>query len=114
MKKISIDFGNIVKELQDKNLKMFVRKSCGGVIYIENNNGEFYGANLVCVDGSYRHFYLDDVLEKKITVEFNKVEDSSGLWEWDREYYDFNFLEEHIKFLEKINDPKWIIELRKN
>lgn len=35
MKTININFGNIINELKDRNLKMFVRKTEGGVIYVE-------------------------------------------------------------------------------
>lgn len=67
MEKININFGNLIQELKDKNLKMFVRKTKGGVIYIENNIGEIYGAGLVCIDGVYHCLYLDELLEKKLT-----------------------------------------------
>lgn len=111
MEKININFGNIINELKDRNLKMFVRKTGGGVIYVENNNGEIYGASLVCIDGIYHCVYLDKLLEKKLTVEFEQIKDISGLWEWDRKYWDIDYLEDIIKHQEKINSREWIIEL---
>ncbi|NGU31083.1 hypothetical protein G6Z34_13410 [Clostridium perfringens] len=110
MTKININFGNLIQELKDKNLKMFVRKTKGGVIYIENNIGEIYGAGLVCINGVYHCLYLDELLEKKLTVEFEKVEDTSGLWKWDREYWDVDYLNNFIKTQERINSREWIIE----
>lgn len=110
MEKININFGNLIQELKDKNLKIFVRKTKGGVIYIENNIGEIYGAGLVCIDGVYHCLYLDELLEKKLTVEFEKVEDTSGLWKWDREYWDVDYLNNFIKTQERINSREWIIE----
>lgn len=103
MKNININFGNLIQELKDKDLKMFVRKTKGGVIYIEKNNGEIYGAGLVWVNGISQTLYLDRLLEKKLTVEFEKVKNTSGLWKWDREYWSIDYLEDLIEFQEELN-----------
>ncbi len=114
MKSVNIDFGNLIEELKEKNLKMFVRKTKGGVIYIEKNNGEIYGAGLVWINGVSKPLYLDELLEKKLTVNFEEIKDTSRLWEWDRTYWGIDYLEDIIKFQKEINSREWIMQLMNN
>lgn len=94
MEKINVDFGNILQELKNKNLKIFFKKNVYGEnvgIFIENNQKDIYQIE------DYRHgSYLDELIKNKIVVKFNQI-DSNIIKEWEKEVWDIPDIEAFIK-----------------
>ncbi|HGD0580553.1 TPA: hypothetical protein ACH354_002216 [Clostridium perfringens] len=107
MRKININFGNLIQELKDKNLKMFVKKYNGNCIFIEDIKGIIYQ-----IESFYAGSYLDKLMEEGIIVNFQEMDLTyyNTIEEKNKKYWDVDYIENFIKRQEEINDRKWIIE----
>lgn len=91
-KTIKINFGNIVSELKEKELKLCFLKGRG--MFIEDKNKILYKME------NYRHgSYLDNLIKNGITVEFEKVDNSlsENIEDWEKEIWDIAGVKSFIK-----------------
>ena len=91
MKKMTVNFGNIVKELKNNDSHIFFRKTNAGGIYIENNIGSVYQ-----MESYYYGSYLDKLIKDKTSVVFNKV-DLNVIQEWEKEVWSIKEVKEFIE-----------------
>lgn len=103
--KIIINFGNIVSELETKNLKLCLRKNKVGMFIIDSQN------NMYQIETYRAGSYLDQLIKDGITVEFNYIEASlsKNIGEWEKEIWDVSEVKDFIK-RQKINYEKQNIE----
>lgn len=80
---ISIDFSNILQELENKNLKICFLKG-NNSIFLEDNE-----KNLYSIESSRIGSYLDNLIRNGISVVFNIVDNdiSKNIAEWKREIW---------------------------
>jgi len=79
MKKIVLNFKNVISELESKELKLCFLKDRG--IFIEDRQKNLYNME------TYRHgAYLDRLIKDGITVEFNLV-DGKNIGDWEKEIW---------------------------
>ena len=76
---IILNFGNIIQELETKNIKLCFLKEKG--IFIENAN-----KNLYSMETYWHGSYLDKLITNGITVKFNRV-DATNIENWQKEIW---------------------------
>lgn len=93
MKEIIIDFGNIVFELESKDLVLCNRKTSVGLFLLDKQN------NLYIIDTYYLGSYLDKLIKNKTVVEFIQVDTSirDNIKDWELEIWDSKWVEDFIK-----------------
>jgi hypothetical protein len=103
--KIIINFGNIVSELETRNLKLCLRKNKVGMFIIDSEN------NMYNIEMYRSGSYLDQLIKDGIIVEFNYIEASlsKNIGEWEKEIWDVEKIKDFIQ-RQKINYQKQNIE----
>lgn len=103
MKEIIINFGEILQELNNKNLKMFFRKGKPG-IFIQDCYGNEYQIEI-----NYSGSYLDKLIENNITAKFEKI-NSKIVKEYEKEVWSIKDIQDFIKInkihITKVNEKK--------
>jgi hypothetical protein len=80
--KVTIDFGNIISELEIKDINLCFLKDRG--LFIEDNQKHLYRMNNLDYDS-----YLDKLIKNKRVVEFEYVGEVNGnINEWEKERWD--------------------------
>jgi hypothetical protein len=86
---ITINFKNIISELESKNLKLCFIKDRSW--FVEDSKNNLYQIE------SYRYgSYLDKLIKDGITVEFNLV-DASYIGDWEKEIWDIEKVKDFMK-----------------
>jgi hypothetical protein len=91
-KKIVINFKNIISELETKNIKLcFLKNRSWFVVDSQNNMYQIE---------TYRYgSYLDNLIKKGITVEFNHVDVSisKNIGDWEKEIWGVSEVKDFMK-----------------
>lgn len=97
---IALDFGNIVSELESKNLRL---------LHIEDNPGLFVvdsKDNLYAIETYHAGGYLDKYIGEKHIISFEQVEHPvKNFEEWRKTYWDAAWVKDFIKRIVHINYP---------
>lgn len=92
--KITINFGNIVEEMKNRQLKLCLLNNNRSWCVMDNNNCLYH------IEQYYYGSYLDNLINKNITVEFNLTD--ANIEEWEMEVWDVekveDFIERHTKY----------------
>lgn len=90
--KIMVNFKNIISELEEKNLKLCFLQNRGMFILDSENN-------MYNFDRYKYGSYLDNLIKKGITVEFNCIDASisQNIGDWEREIWGVTEVENFIK-----------------
>lgn len=93
MEKITINFKNLVEELENKELKLCFTKNKGD-IYIEDAQ-----MNLYAIETYYVKSYLDNLIKKETVVEFNRLDKSKSqnIADWEKEIWEISQVKEFIE-----------------
>lgn len=91
MNKIVINYGNLINELKDKELRLFFRKTDNVGIFIQDNKDNVYQIETYWV-GSY----LDKMIKNKVCAEFIQV-DKNIIKDWEKDFIDWQYVENFIK-----------------
>jgi len=89
--KIKIDFGDILSELEEKNLKLYFLSNRG--LFLADSQNNLYQMEL------YRQgSYLDKLIKNEITVEFELVETSisKNIGDWEKEIWDVSDVKDFV------------------
>lgn len=92
MKNITVDFKNLLSELELKNLTLCFMRN--GFIFIEDNQNNLYQMETIRV-GSY----LDQLIKDGIIVNFHQVEPLlvKNIGEWEKKRWDISTVEDFMK-----------------
>ena len=84
MKNITINFGDILSELESKSLVMCNRKTSIGLFLLDEQS------NLYTMENRYLGSYLDKLIRNKTIVEFKLVDSSlrDNIKDWELEILD--------------------------
>jgi hypothetical protein len=88
-KQITVDFGNIIQELENKKIKLCLIKNKSWFIIDEQEN-------LYWIETYWHGSYLDRLIKEGITVKFNLI-NAKYINEWEKEIWDISEIEEFIK-----------------
>lgn len=93
MENIIINFGNIVAELESKDLVLYNRKTSVGLFLLDKQN------NLYVIEDYYLGSYLDKFIKNKTVVEFRYINDAlkNNIGDWELEVWDCKWVENFIK-----------------
>lgn len=69
MNKITINFGDLVNELKNKGLRIFIRKTYNTSMFIQDNQDNVYQ-----IEDYFMGSYLDKMIKNKVCVEFIQVD----------------------------------------
>ena len=89
MEEITINFGDLIHNLENNNLKLCFLKGRG--IFLENIKKELYQMEIYYI-GSY----LDKLIKNKISINFKKV-NTDFIEEWEKETWELKKLKEFMK-----------------
>ena len=91
MKNITINFGNIVSELEKGNLSIVFLKNRG--IFLEDDK-----SNLYVIENIHHGSYLDNLIKKSEKVNFSLVPKtiSKNIGEWEKEIWNSLKVKEFI------------------
>lgn len=94
MDKIVVDFGNIIEEMKNKQIKLCLLHKRTGWFIIDNQD------RLYQIEIYYDGEYLDKFIIEKLHIEFNLVPISvmGNIEEWEKDIWD---VEEVKKFIER-------------
>lgn len=99
---IVLNFGNIVSELEEKNLKL---------LKIKDNNGLFVvdcAGNLYGIEPYYAGGYLDRFIGEKFIISFERMEQPIRDFEdWRKEFMDASWVKSFIERVVKIEYPNF-------
>lgn len=99
---IVLNFGNIVSELEEKNLKL---------LKIKDNNGLFVvdcAGNLYGIEPYYAGGYLDRFIGEKFVISFERMEQPIRDFEdWRKEFMDASWVKSFIERVVKIEYPNF-------
>ena len=97
MNTITINFGDIINEMKNKNIKICFVKDRS--IFIEHNN------NLYQIQIEKYGNYLDKIIINKEILDFNIIDDTY-IYDCEKEYYDINKVKNFIKNVICVEYPK--------
>ena len=89
MEQIIINFGDLIHNLENNNVKLCFLKNRG--IFLENTKKELYQMEAYHI-GSY----LDKLIKNKISINFKKV-NTDFIEEWEKEVWEIKELKEFMK-----------------
>jgi hypothetical protein len=91
--KITVNFNNIVSELETKGLKLCFIKDNNSIFIIDTNN------NMYQIETYRVGSYLDKLIKEGINVNFNYIDKSlsKNIAEWKKEIWDVSEVENFIK-----------------
>ena len=89
MEEITINFGDLIHNLENNNLKLCFLKGRG--IFLENIKKELYQMEIYYI-GSY----LDKLIKNKTVINFKKV-NTDFIEEWEKEIWELKKLKEFMK-----------------
>jgi len=89
MEEITINFGDLIHNLENNNLKLCFLKGRG--IFLENIKKELYQMETYHI-GSY----LDKLIKNKTVINFKKV-NTDFIEEWEKEVWELKELKEFMK-----------------
>ena len=91
LNKITINFGDIISELESKQFKLCFIKDRG--LFIEDRN------NIYQMETYRTGSYLDRLIKDRIVVEFNKLDISisQNINDWEKEIWDVTEIKSFIK-----------------
>jgi len=92
-KNITVNFNNIISELETKGLKLCFRKNKVGTFIIDSQN------NMYQMELYRQGSYLDKLIKEGVTVEFDYVEASlsKNIGEWEKEIWDVSEVKNFMK-----------------
>lgn len=100
---IVLNFGNIVSELEEKNLKLLKIKDNNG-LFVVDCAGNLYGIEPYYVGG-----YLDRFIGEKFVISFERMEQPIRDFEdWRKEFMDASWVKSFIERVVKIEYPNFI------
>ncbi len=93
MNKIIIDFGNIIEELKNKQVKLCLLHNRTGWFIIDKQDKLYQ--NEIYYDGGF----LDKFIKEKLRIEFNLVpiSVSTNIGEWEKHIWEIEEVDEFIK-----------------
>jgi len=93
MKKIIIDFGDLVSELKNKELVLCNRKTSVGLFLLDTQS------NLYIIEDYYLGSYLDKLIRNRKVVEFKQLETSlrENIEDWELENWNSDWIEGFIR-----------------
>lgn len=93
MENIKMNFGDIVSELESKDLVLCNRKTSVGLFLLDKQN------NLYMIENYYVGSYLDKLIKNKTVVEFKHVDASlrENVGNWELEFWDSKWVDDFIK-----------------
>ena len=93
MENITINFDDIVSELESKDLVLCNRKTSVGLFLLDKQN------NLYIIENYYLGSYLDKLIRNKTVVKFVYVDTSlrKNIEDWELEIWDCKWMENFIK-----------------
>ena len=101
--KIVLDFGNIVSELETKNLKLLKVKDNNG-LFVVDREGNLYG-----IESYYNGGYLDRFIGEKFVISFERMEQPTRNFEdWRKEFMDALWVKSFIESVVKKEYPNFI------
>jgi len=94
MDKIVVDFGNIIEEMKNKQIKLCLLHKRTGWFIIDNHDRLYH------IETYYDGGYLDKFIIEKLHIEFNLVPISvmGNIEEWEKDIWN---VEEVKKFIER-------------
>ena len=100
--KIVLDFGNIVSELETKNLKLLKVKDNNG-LFVVDREGNLYG-----IESYYNGGYLDRFIGEKFVISFERMEQPTRDFEdWRKEFMDASWVKSFIERIVKKEYPNF-------
>lgn len=100
--KIVLDFGNIVSELETKNLKLLKVKDNNG-LFVVDLEGNLYG-----IESYYHGGYLDRFIGEKFVISFERMEQPTRDFEdWRKEFMDASWVKSFIEHIVKKEYPNF-------
>ena len=93
MEKIVVDFGNIIEEMKNKQIKLCLLHNRVGWFIIDNQN------KLYQIETYYCGGFLDKYIIEKLHIEFNLVPKSSSdsIEEWEKDVWSVEDVEKFIE-----------------
>ncbi len=100
LEKIIIDFGNIVEEMERKQIRLCLLHETDW--FIIDSQNQFYQ-----IETYYRGGYLDRYITRKIKIEFNIISTSvsDSIEDWEKEVWDVEVMK---KFIERQHLEKYL------
>lgn len=99
---IVLNFGNIVSELEEKNLKLLKIKDNNG-LFVVDCEGNLYG-----IEPYYAGGYLDRFIGEKFVISFERMEQPIRDFEdWRKEFMDASWVKSFIERVVKIEYPNF-------
>ena len=99
---IVLDFGNIVSELEEKNLKLLKVKDNNN-LFVVDREGNLYG-----IETYYAGGYLDRFIGEKFVISFERMEQPTRDFEdWRKEFLDASWVKSFIERIVKKEYPNW-------
>lgn len=99
---IVLNFGNIVSELEEKNLKLLKIKDNNG-LFVVDCEGNLYG-----IEPYYAGGYLDRFIGEKFVIYFERMEQPIRDFEdWRKEFMDASWVKSFIERVVKIEYPNF-------
>jgi len=89
MEQIIINFGDLIHNLENNNVKLCFLKNRG--IFLENTKKELYQ-----MEAYYIGSYLDKLIKNKTVINFKKV-NTDFIEEWEKEVWEIKELKEFMK-----------------
>jgi len=89
MKQLIINFGDLIHNLENNNVKLCFLKNRG--MFLENIKKELYR-----MDSFYVGSYLDKLIKNKTVINFKKV-NTDFIEEWEKEVWELKELKEFMK-----------------
>lgn len=85
MKKIIVDFGDLVEEMKEKQIKLCLLLRKGTGWFVIDNQNRFYQ-----IESYYHGGYLDKYIINKTKIEFNLIPTSISdkIEDWERKIWD--------------------------
>lgn len=100
--KIVLDFGNIVSELETKNLKFLTVKDNNN-LFVVDSEGNLYG-----IESYYAGGYLDRFIGEKYIISFEPMEQPTKDFEdWRKVFMDASWVKDFIERIVKIEYPNF-------
>lgn len=92
MKSIIINFGNLLEEMKNKQIKLCLLDEYIGWFLIDSQN------KLYQIEDYYRGGFLDSFIIKKALIEFEPVPEaiSNNIKDWEKDIWDFDDVKDFI------------------
>ena len=98
---ITIDFGNILSELESKNLKLcFVEGVHNWGLSLEDHN-----KNLYQMETYYSHSWLGRLIENESVVKFEYFDPTPPVEDWEKEVWDVARVKQYVETTFAIEHP---------